>query len=341
MANHAFITGTSGTTLTADERAFITAERPWGFILFRRNIDNPAQVKALVGEMRNAAAAPDAPVLVDQEGGQVQRFRPPHWPIYPAGAAFGRLYDIDSSLGLQAARLSARLIADDLLPMGVTVDCLPLADVPIAGADAVIGDRAYGDEPNKVAAIARAVTDGLEQGGILPVLKHIPGHGRATADSHLALPTVDTPRSELERTDFAAFKPLADLPMAMTAHVVFSAIDSAQPATTSATMIERVIRGLIGFQGLLMSDDVGMNALAGSIAERSRALIAAGCDIILHCSGKLDEMQQVAREAPELSGRALIRAQQALASRKPPQPFDRAAARAELDALMGRLGAGV
>jgi beta-N-acetylhexosaminidase len=340
MASRAFITGISGTTLTEDERAFIAAERPWGFILFRRNIDSPTQVKALVSEMREAAGAPDAPVLVDQEGGQVQRFRPPHWPDYPAGAAFGRLYDIDSKLGLQAARLSARLIADDLLPMGVTVDCLPLADVPVPGADAVIGDRAYGDEPNKVAAIARAVTEGLEQGGILPVLKHIPGHGRATADSHLALPTVDTPREELERTDFAAFKPLADLPMAMTAHVVFSAIDPAQPATTSARMIERVIRGLIGFQGLLMSDDVGMNALAGSIGERSRALIAAGCDVILHCSGKLDEMQEVAREAPELSGKALARAQRALAARQPPQRLDRWEATAELVALMGRLGAG-
>src|ERR1700760_2392719 len=341
MASRAFITGTSGTALTADERAFIAAERPWGFILFRRNIESPAQVTALVREMRDAAGTPDAPVLVDQEGGQVQRFRPPHWPNYPAGAAFGQLYDIEPSLGLKAARLSARLIANDLLPMGVTVDCLPLADVPVAGADAVIGDRAYGDEPGKVADIARAVTDGLEQGGILPVLKHIPGHGRATADSHLALPTVDTPREDLERTDFAAFMPLADLPMAMTAHVVFSAIDPDQPATTSATMIERVIRGLIGFQGLLMSDDVGMNALAGSIAERSRASIAAGCDIILHCSGKLDEMQEVAREAPELSGKALMRAQQALAARKSPQPFDRAAAKAELDALIGRLGTGV
>ena len=339
MGNRAFITGTSGTSLTADERAFIAAERPWGFILFRRNIDNPAQVKALIGEMRDAAGAADAPVLVDQEGGQVQRFRPPHWPNYPAGAAFGDLYDIDAQLGLRAARLSARLIADDLLPMGVTVDCLPLADVPVPGADAVIGDRAYGDRPDKVAAIARAVTEGLEQGGILPVLKHIPGHGRATADSHLALPTVDTPLDALEKTDFAAFRPLNDLPMAMTAHVVFSVIDPAQPATTSATMIERVIRGLIGFQGLLMSDDVGMNALAGSIGERSRAGIAAGCDVILHCSGKLDEMREVAREVPELSGKALVRARQALAARKPPRPFDRTAAKAELDALIGRLGA--
>jgi len=336
----AFITGLSGTTLTPAERDFIRAERPWGFILFRRNIDTPAQVAALTAEVRNVLGEPDAPFLVDQEGGKVQRFRPPNWPLYPAGAAFGQLYDIDPALGLKAARLSARLIADDLAKVGVTVDCLPLADVPVPGASDVIGDRAYGEEPKKVAAIARAVTEGLEQGGILPILKHIPGHGRAMADSHLKLPVVDTPKSELESIDFAAFKSLAELPMAMTAHVVFSAYDPAQPATTSATMIERVIRGLIGFQGLLMSDDVGMNALAGSIAERTKALLAAGCDMVLHCSGELPDMQQVARETPELSGKALQRAKVALASRKTPaKSFDRMAARAELDGLIGRLGA--
>lgn len=334
----AFITGLSGTVLSPAEREFIRAERPWGFILFKRNIETPEQVVALTSEVRNALGEGDAPVLVDQEGGRVQRFRPPHWPLYPAGAAFGQLYDIDPALGLKAARLSARLIADDLSRVGVTVDCLPLADVPAASADDVIGDRAYGNEPNKVAAIARAVTEGLEQGGILPVLKHIPGHGRAMADSHLSLPVVDTPRSDLESVDFAAFRPLADLPMAMTAHVVFSAYDPTQPATTSATMIERVIRGLIGFQGLLMSDDVGMNALAGSVAERTKALLAAGCDMVLHCSGELAEMHEVARETPELSGQALQRAKAALASRKAPKSFDRAAARAELDELIGRLG---
>jgi beta-N-acetylhexosaminidase len=230
------------------------------------------------------------------------------------------------------------LIAADLIETGVTVDCLPLADVPIPGADAVIGNRAYGTEPQKVAAIARAVTEGLEQGGILPVLKHIPGHGRATADTHFRLPVVDTPRTELERVDFAAFQPLADLPMAMTAHVVFSALDPAHPATTSATIIEQVIRGVIGFQGLLMSDDVSMNALAGSIAERTRAIVAAGCDMVLHCNGRLDEMREVAAETPELSGKALRRATMALASRKPPQPFDRLAARADLDGLIDRAG---
>jgi len=340
MGTRAFITGVAGTDLSAEEREFIAAAQPWGFILFKRNIENPAQVSALTGALRALTGDADAPVLIDQEGGRVQRFGPPHWPVYPPGAAFGRLYDIDRALGLAAARLSARLIADDLIRTGVTVDCLPLADVPVAGADAVIGDRAYGTEPAKVAAIARAVTDGLNGGGILPVLKHIPGHGRATADTHFKLPVVDTAESELERTDFAAFRPLADLPMAMTAHVVFSAVDAAHPATTSATMIKRVIRGFIGFQGLLMSDDLSMNALAGSLTERTRAVLAAGCDMVLHCNGKLDEMRQVARETPELSGKALARAERALAARKPPQPFDRAGARAELDGLIARLGTG-
>jgi beta-N-acetylhexosaminidase len=336
MKTRAFITGVSGTELGAEEREFIRAERPWGFILFKRNIETPSQVVQLVRDLREAADEPDAPVLVDQEGGRVQRLGPPHWPVYPPGAVFGTLYDIDPALGLFAARLSARLIAADLFELGVTVDCLPLADVPVAGADAVIGNRAYGTEPAKVAAIARAVTEGLEQGGILPVLKHIPGHGRATADTHFRLPVVDTAKAELERTDFAAFRPLAELPMAMTAHVVFSALDPAHPATTSATIIEQVIRGVIGFQGLLMSDDVSMNALAGSIAERTRAIVTAGCDMVLHCNGKLDEMREVARQTPELSGKALDRARRALASRKAPQAFDRLAARAELDALIDR-----
>jgi beta-N-acetylhexosaminidase len=339
MTNRAFITGLSGTDLNDAEREFIAAERPWGFILFKRNIADPTQVVSLVGQLRDALGEPHAPVLIDQEGGRVQRLGPPNWPVYPAGAVFGRLYDLDPAFGLSAARLSARLIADDLCRLGISVDCLPLADVPVAGADAVIGDRAYGTEPRKVALIARAVTKGLAEGGILPILKHIPGHGRATADTHFRLPVVDSSESELKATDFAAFHSLADLPMAMTAHVVFSTFDAAHPATTSATMIERVIRGLIGFQGLLMSDDVSMNALAGSIAERTQAIFAAGCDIVLHCNGKLDEMRDVARKTPELSGKALQRANTALASRKAPLAFDRVAARAELDALMDRLGA--
>ncbi|EAQ34587.1 glycoside hydrolase, family 3 [Nitrobacter sp. Nb-311A] len=333
MSSRAFITGASGLSLTAEEREFLRAQRPWGFILFRRNVDTPLQVARLVQEFREAVEDSDAPVLIDQEGGRVQRLGPPHWPVYPAGAVFGALYDRDRAMGLKAARLSAQLIAADLADLGITVDCLPLADVPVPGADAVIGDRAYGADPHKVAIIARTVADGLEHGGVLPVLKHIPGHGRATADTHHRLPIVDTLKDELEAVDFAAFRPLADLPMAMTAHVVFSAIDATQPATTSATIIEQVIRGSIGFQGLLMSDDVSMNALTGTIAQRTRAIVAAGCDIVLHCNGRLDEMREVASETPELSGSALDRANRALAARKPPQPFDRGAAQAELDAL--------
>src|SRR5882672_11061224 len=338
MSSRAFITGVSGLELGATEREFIRGERPWGFILFKRNVETPGQVSDLVGELRDCLGEADAPVLIDQEGGRVARLAPPHWPAYPPGATFGALYDLDKALGLSAARLSARLIAADLIRLGVTVDCLPLADVPVDGADAVIGNRAYGTEPGKVAAISRAVTEGLEQGGVLPVLKHIPGHGRASADTHFRLPEVDTSKAELERTDFAAFQPLADLPMAMTAHVVFSALDPAHPATTSATIIEQVFRGVIGFQGLLMSDDVSMNALAGTIAERTRAIVNAGCDMVLHCNGKLDEMRDVARETPELTGEALKRAKRALASRHQPQPLDRQAARAELDALINRVG---
>lgn len=320
--------------LTPDERAFLRDRNPWGFILFKRNVETPSQVTELVRQLRDSVGNPDAPVLIDQEGGRVQRLSPPHWPVYPPGAVFGALYDQDRSAGLEAAYLASRLIAADLADLGITVDCLPLADVPVPGSDAVIGDRAYGTSPAKVAEIARAVTNGLVEGGVLPVLKHIPGHGRATADSHFGLPTVDTTVSELALTDFAAFKPLADLPMAMTAHVVFSALDAAHPATTSATIIEQVIRGSIGFQGLLMSDDVSMNALEGSIAERTRAIFAAGCDMVLHCNGKFDEMAAVAGETPMLAGEALARAERALASRTAPKAFDHVAGRARLDELI-------
>src|SRR5260221_10296496 len=338
MSTRAFITGVSGPALSPAEREFLRAQLPWGFILFKRNIETPLQIATLVRELRDSIGQPEAPVLIDQEGGRVQRLGPPHWPVYPSGALFGVLYDRDPALGLSAARLRARLIAADLADLGITVDCLPLADMPVAGADAVIGNRAYGTEPKKVAAIGRAVTEGWEQGGVLPVLKHIPGQGRAPADTHFRLPEVDTPKTELERTDFAAFQPLADLPMAMTAHVVFSALDPAHPATTSATIIQQVIRGVNGLQGLLMSDDVSMNALSGSLAERTRAIFTAGCDMVLHCNGKLDEMREVARETPQLSGKALERAARALASRKAPQAFDRPKARAELDALIERAG---
>ncbi len=255
MAARAFITGLAGLTLTADERAFIRAARPWGLIIFKRNVSTPDQVSELIQSFRDAAGS-EAPVLVDQEGGRVQRLGPPRWPAYPPGARYGELYDREPAAGLAAARLAGHLIAADLRPLGIDVDCLPIADVPVAGGDPVIGDRAYGHEPAKVAAIAGAIAQGLQAGGVLPVLKHLPGHGRATADSHHRLPVVDASRATLEATDFAAFRPLADLPLGMTAHVVFSAIDPVAPATTSVTMVSQVIRGFIGFQGLLMSDDV-------------------------------------------------------------------------------------
>ena len=331
----AFITGFAGTKLSNAERAFLREAQPWGVILFRRNIAAPEAVRALLDDVR-ATLGRSAPVLIDQEGGRVQRLTPPQWPSYPPGAAYGALYDRDRDAGLKAARLGARLIASDLAALGIDVDCLPLADVPVAGADPVVGDRAYGTEPEKVSAIAGAVAAGLADGGVLPVLKHIPGHGRGTADSHAKLPVVNTERAVLDKTDFAAFRPLASLPMGMTAHVVFTALDPIEPATVSATIVRDVIRDSIGFKGLLMSDDISMGALSGSIAERARAAIAAGCDVVLHCNGAMNEMQAVAAAVPRLGGEALCRAEAALASKKPPAPIDLAASRT---AFLARLNA--
>jgi beta-N-acetylhexosaminidase len=329
----AFITGFAGTELSDAERAFLREAQPWGFILFKRNIAAPPAVRALVDQVRSILGR-SAPVLIDQEGGRVQRLGPPDWPLYPPGAAYGTLYDRDRQKGLAAAQLGARLIAADLADLHIDVDCLPIADVPVPGADQVVGDRAYGTEPGKVAAIARAVADGLAEGGVLSVLKHIPGHGRATADSHAGLPVVNTQRAVLETTDFAAFRPLAGLPMAMTAHVVFTALDPVEPATVSATIVRGVIRDSIGFRGLLMSDDISMGALSGSLAERTRAAIAAGCDVVLHCNGQMPEMQAVAGEAPVLAGQALARADAALASKQPPVPIDADAGREALLKLL-------
>jgi beta-N-acetylhexosaminidase len=329
----AFITGIAGTALTDEERRFLGGAQPWGFIVFARNIAGPDPLRRLIAELR-AAVGRDAPVLIDQEGGRVARLRPPNWPEYPPGAAYGALYDRDRDAGLAAARLGGRLIAYDLADLGIDVDCLPVADVPVAGADAVIGDRAYGTEPAKVAAIAGALAAGLAAGGVLPVLKHIPGHGRATADSHKRLPVVTAERATLETTDFAAFRPLAGLPLGMTAHVVFSALDPIAPATTSAVIVEGVIRDSIGFRGLLMSDDISMGALSGSISERSAAAIAAGCDVVLHCNGELAEMRAVAAAVPKLSGAPAGRAKAALAQKQPPKPIDVAASRAEFARLL-------
>jgi beta-N-acetylhexosaminidase len=329
----AFITGLAGPALTAEERQFLKEAEPWGLIVFTRNVRSADGLRRLIDEFRDAVGH-HAPVLIDQEGGRVQRLGPPQWPSYPPGAAYGALYDQDRQIGLEAAKLGARLIAADLAALGIDVDCAPLADVPATGGDPVIGDRAYGTTPDKVAAIAAAIATGLLEGGVLPVLKHIPGHGRATADSHERLPVVSTDRATLETTDFAAFRALKTLPLGMTAHVVFTAIDPVAPATCSATIVRDVIRDSIGFRGLLMSDDVSMGALTGSLGERTRAALSAGCDMVLHCNGKMPEMQAVAAETPQLAGEAARRADAALAARKPPAPIDLAAARIEFVNLM-------
>jgi beta-N-acetylhexosaminidase len=329
----AFITGLAGPALTELEPGFLRDAQPWGLILFKRNVTEPDALRRLIDGARSSLGR-EAPVLVDQEGGRVQRLGPPHWPNYPPGAAYGAVYDRDREAGLAAARLGARLIAADLLPLGIDVDCLPLADVPSADADPVIGNRAYGSEPGKVAAIAGAIAEGLFEGGMLPVLKHLPGHGRATADTHERLPVVKADRATLEASDFAAFRPLATLPLGMTAHVVFSAIDPVAPATVSATIVRDVIRGSIGFTGLLMSDDISMGALSGSVGDRSRAALAAGCDLVLHCKGAMTEMLEVAAAAPLLAGASAGRAAAALAAKRPATPIDRAAARVKFASLM-------
>ncbi len=329
----AFITGLAGPSLSDAERTFLRDAQPWGLIVFRRNVADPDKLARLIEDCRSVLGRA-APVLIDQEGGRVQRLGPPYWPKYPPAAAYGRLYERDRALGLAAARLGARLIAADLAGVGIDVDCMPVADVAVAGADAVIGERAFGSSAQKVVALAGAFAEGLAEGGVLAVVKHIPGHGRATADSHQKLPVVTADREVLETSDFAAFRPLAALPLAMTAHVVFTAIDPIAPATTSVVIVRDVIRASIGYQGLLMSDDLSMGALSGPLGERTRASIAAGCDMALHCNGNMDEMLQVAAAAPLLAGEAAHRAQAALASKNPAMPIDIDSKRAEFSTLM-------
>lgn len=334
MDSKAFISGFSGLELTDDETRFFADERPWGYIVFARNIETPGQLSELCASLRSVSGREDVPILIDQEGGRVQRLRPPHWTNYPPAAQLGALYEIDQAKGLRAAWLLSRLHAFDLLNCGVNVDCLPVLDVPVPGGHDVIGDRAYGTTPEQVSAMGRAASDGLLAGGVKPVIKHIPGHGRAGVDSHLELPVVETDRETLMAQDFAPFGALRDVDMAMTAHVIYTAYDSANPATTSKIMIDEIIRGHIGFDGLLMSDDVSMEALSGDFSSRTRAIFGAGCDIVLHCNGIFEQMQTVARETPELTGKAAERAQQALQSIGKADDADEAACRAEFDSLM-------
>lgn len=332
----AFICGIAGETLTSAEAAFLKSARPAGLILFTRNCAGHEQIRRLVGDVREAAGAgDDFLVLIDQEGGRVQRLRPPLGRALPPARAYAHLYAQDPRVAQDAAFLAARLLADDLKALGINTDCAPVLDVPVTNAHDIIGDRAYGSEPQQVAALGRAVAEGFMAGGVLPVIKHIPGHGRATEDSHLRLPVVSEPQSVLAATDFAPFKALSDMPAAMTAHVVFTAIDEAEPASTSRRVTQGVIRGDIGFDGLLMSDDLGMKALSGSFATRTRAVLAAGSDLALHCSGVLSEMEEVAAEAPRLSGEALRRFRAALAVLERSEPYDRAEAEARLALAIG------
>lgn len=306
------ILGCAGKSLTLEEIRFYRGERPWGFILFARNIGETGQIRDLVASMRDAVGRPEAPVFIDQEGGRVQRLRPPLAPNYPAGGALGALWRNDREAGTRAAWLMARLHAFDLLRFGITADCLPVLDVPVEGASDVIGARAYGKEPGAVIELGRATAEGLMSGGVLPVMKHIPGHGRAFADTHFELPTVNTPLNELRRHDFAPFKALNHLPMAMTAHVVYSAVDPKNPATTSAKVVNDIIRGEIGFDGLLMSDDTSMKALSGDFPTKAAAILAAGCDLVLHCNGVFEEMAGIASRTTALQGKSLERAERAL-----------------------------
>jgi beta-N-acetylhexosaminidase len=333
------IFGCSGLVLTGEERKFFEKLCPFGFILFRRNIDNPAQVRELVRALKACTGREDAPIFIDQEGGRVQRMGPPHWSRYPSGQDYGAVYRQDPVRGRELARLGARLMAEDLRQVGITGDCLPVLDIPVPGAHDIIGDRAYGEEALSVATLGRAAAEGLLAGGVLPVIKHIPGHGRATCDSHEALPLVSTGRIELEETDFVPFRILSDMPLAMTAHVVYSAIDEHAPCTTSARVIQDVIRRDIGFDGLLMSDDLSMKALQGSFADRTRQSLAAGCDVVLHCNGDMAEMEAIAKALPPLSAEASRRAASALArirhQREPVDLRQRLAFEAAFSALLG------
>lgn len=306
------IFGLSGPALTADERAFFRDARPAGYILFRRNVENRAQLRALTDSLREMEGRESLAILVDQEGGPVVRLGPPEWPAFPAGPAFAALYEVAPVSAIEAARANAQAIALILAEVGITVNCLPLLDVARAETTEAITARAYGGEPMRVAALGRAVLEGLAEGGVVGVVKHLPGHGRATLDSHLALPTVTASDADLEE-DLAPFRALADAPMGMTSHIVFDAWDRDRPATLSPTVIEQVIRGRIGFEGLLMTDDIDMKALSGTPGDKAAGAIAAGCDVVLDCWARMPEMIEIAARLGDATPRACERLDAAMA----------------------------
>ena len=335
MTPSAVIFGCAGHRLSDTERRFFREANPLGFILFARNCDSPDQVRTLVDELRGAVGRADAPILIDQEGGRVARLRPPHWRAAPPPAAFGQLARRDLDAACDAVRLNARLLAAELSDLGISVDCAPLLDLSLPETHAVIGDRSFGEDPELVATLGRAACEGFLAGGVLPVVKHVPGHGRATVDSHHELPVVDTPLDVLRETDFRAFRALNDAPWAMTAHVVYTAVDPVRPATTSPTVVAEVIRGDIGFRGVLVSDDLSMEALSGDLGARTRAALAAGCDIALHCNGRMEEMEAVAAAASPLSPAAMGRLAAAAARLSTPEPVEIVALTDRLEALLG------
>lgn len=340
----ACILGCLGQTLSAEEIALYRDAQPWGFILFKRNVDNPDQTRALIDALRETVGRADAPVLIDQEGGRVRRLRPPHWPDYPPARAFSQATN-DPMTRRELARLGGRLIAHDLKALGINVDCAPVLDVPQPGAHDIIGDRAFSDHVDDISALGRAQAEGLLAGGVLPVIKHIPGHGRAMADSHHDLPVVDAPREYLETVDFATFRANSDMPAAMTAHIVYTAIDKKRPATQSRKVM-KVVRKEIGFDGLIMTDDLSMKALGGDFESRARDSIKAGCDVVLHCNGVMDEMIGVVEGAGELKGAGKRRADAALSRIvRDPEPLDVDWARARFaeyfDGVVARAGPAV
>lgn len=334
MGIKAFIIGVAGTSITSEEREFIDHEHPWGLILFARNIENGKQVHKLVDQFREAVGRSDAPVLIDQEGGRVQRLKEPHWQKYAPGQVLGDLWRTNKKAGKRAIYLQSRLIAYDLHELGINVDCLPVLDVPVEGGHDVIGDRAYSHDPKEVAIMGKIACEGLLEGGVLPVIKHIPGHGRACADSHKELPIVTTSIEEMRKTDFVPFKALSNMPLAMTAHVRYEALDADNCATVSKHIIEGVIRKELKFDGLLMSDDLSMQALEGDFSDRTIASFAAGCDVVLHCNGILREMEEIATVCDVLDGKALARAHAALQEIREPDEIDVDALRLELNKLL-------
>jgi len=331
----AVVFGCAGTELSAQERDLFRNADPLGFILFARNIDSPDQVRRLTADLRASVGRADAIVMIDQEGGRVQRLRPPHWDDYPAMQKIGARAATDPDGATECVRLTYRLIADDLRALGIDVDCAPVLDLPAPDGHEIIGDRAFSDDPDIIARLGQACCDGLAAGGVMPVIKHIPGHGRATADSHLELPHVATEKSILEATDFAPFRALRHAPAGMTAHIVYDDLDARNPGSSSSIIVSEIIRDHIGFDGLLFSDDICMKALQGPYAARVTSVLDAGCDVALHCDGNFDDMVAISGTCPRMRPDSMVRLEAAMPSAADSQTIDRDAAKRRISAFLG------